>query len=86
MSGNPLRSEVTCPKCGAKETSVRDSRGAKDGTIRRRRECDGCKTRFSTVEIALDVLRGIQGDLEVLDKMRAFLQQPIGKRVDTEAA
>lgn len=40
-----------CPVCNNRETSVVDSRPAEDGmAIRRRRECDRCHYRFSTLE------------------------------------
>ncbi len=40
-----------CPKCGAIEDKVIDSRLSKDGrAIRRRRECIGCAHRFTTYE------------------------------------
>ncbi|MCR4278831.1 MAG: transcriptional regulator NrdR [bacterium] len=40
-----------CPMCSGSETKVVDSRMATDGTlIRRRRSCDACEHRFSTVE------------------------------------
>ena len=42
---------MTCPKCSAKETRVIDSRITKDElAIRRRRECNECEHRFSTIE------------------------------------
>jgi len=42
---------VKCPFCGHNEEKVIDSREAVDGAaIRRRRECDGCKRRFTTYE------------------------------------
>lgn len=42
---------MICPKCKHKTTSVVDSREANDGrTIRRRRECEDCKQRFTTFE------------------------------------
>ena len=42
---------MRCPKCGAFEDKVIDSRAAKDGgTIRRRRECAVCAFRFTTHE------------------------------------
>ncbi len=41
---------MLCPACKT-ETKVVDSRVAQDGfTVRRRRECDKCDERFSTVE------------------------------------
>ena len=40
-----------CPTCNSKNTKVVDSRLAQDGlAIRRRRECEKCTYRFSTVE------------------------------------
>lgn len=42
-----------CPVCGATDTSVVDSRIASEGTqVRRRRECNQCRLRFTTYEIA----------------------------------
>jgi transcriptional repressor NrdR len=42
---------MRCPHCGARETRVVDSRDLDDAaTIRRRRECAACTTRFTTYE------------------------------------
>ena len=42
---------MRCPVCNNRETSVVDTRPAEDDlSIRRRRECDKCQYRFSTVE------------------------------------
>lgn len=42
---------MKCPFCNNSETSVTDSRLAKEGEmIRRRRECDKCHKRFTTYE------------------------------------
>ena len=42
---------MRCPHCGARETRVVDSRDLDDAaTIRRRRECAACSTRFTTYE------------------------------------
>ncbi len=44
---HPMR----CPFCGANDDKVIDSRAADEGrVIRRRRECLGCKRRFTTYE------------------------------------
>jgi hypothetical protein len=40
---------LKCPVCG-KDTVVTNSRGQDDGSIKRRRECQKCKKRFSTRE------------------------------------
>jgi transcriptional repressor NrdR len=42
---------MRCPKCGCQEDRVIDSRASREGaTIRRRRECEKCKHRFTTYE------------------------------------
>jgi transcriptional repressor NrdR len=42
---------MRCPKCSSLEDKVIDSRLSKDGaSIRRRRECLTCETRFTTYE------------------------------------
>lgn len=42
---------MRCPYCQEPESRVVDSRASEDGTaIRRRRECNDCKRRFTTYE------------------------------------
>lgn len=42
---------MNCPSCGQSHDRVLDTREQKDGqSIRRRRECLHCRTRFSTLE------------------------------------
>jgi transcriptional repressor NrdR len=42
---------MRCPACGERDTRVVDSRDLDDSaTIRRRRECASCSTRFTTYE------------------------------------
>lgn len=42
---------MICPSCGAAGTRVVDSRPAENGSsVRRRRECEQCQTRFTTYE------------------------------------
>lgn len=42
-----------CPFCGKQDTKVIDSRLITEGhQVRRRRECAGCKERFTTFEVA----------------------------------
>lgn len=42
---------MLCPACGAAETRVIDSRPAESGlSIRRRRQCEACRHRFTTYE------------------------------------
>ena len=41
---------MLCPYCNYKESKVIDSRHTDSQTIRRRRECESCKKRFTTYE------------------------------------
>jgi len=42
---------VKCPKCGSEKLKVIDSRNADNiNAVRRRRECEDCGERFSTLE------------------------------------
>src|SRR5437016_9933279 len=46
-----VETKMRCPKCGAQDDKVIDSRSSRDGTlIRRRRECLKCGKRFTTYE------------------------------------
>lgn len=66
-----------CPRCSSEELSVVDSRS--DGnSIRRRRECEKCKFRFTTferVELSLPMVVKKDGRREAFDreKLRAGL-------------
>jgi len=51
---------MNCPYCNREGTKVNDSREGKDGTfVKRRRECQNCGKRFSTIERVLKL------DLEI---------------------
>ncbi len=41
---------MECPRCHHQGLSVIDSRDADNGSIRRRRQCDACRVRFTTYE------------------------------------
>jgi len=46
---------VRCQHCGTTDSKVVDSRPSEDGRqIRRRRECEHCGWRFSTIEVSKD--------------------------------
>lgn len=81
-----------CPFCGADATRVVDSRLAAEGAqVRRRRECPGCGSRFTTFETAELVLPRIvknDGTPEPFDeaKLRRGVTRALYKRpVSTEA-
>lgn len=51
----PTVGHYLCPLCNVlARTDVTDSRPREDGTMRRRRYCNECKGKFSTVEIPMD--------------------------------
>lgn len=43
-------SRVNCPDCQHAESAILETRTRSDGTIRRRRQCLNCSTRFTTLE------------------------------------
>lgn len=77
---------MKCPFCGEIENKVVDSRLKKDKTgIRRRRECLGCKGRFTTYEYVEDIPVVIvkkDGRREAFsrDKVRQGIQRACEKR------
>ncbi len=48
-----LRNSVPCPVCGSRSSHVRRVEPTATG-VRRRRVCNACLGRFSTLELALD--------------------------------
>jgi transcriptional repressor NrdR len=77
---------MICPQCSSSDTRVIDSRGGKDGqSIRRRRECNACGARFTTVEeIIRDGISVIKRDGSVEDfdqnKLVGSLKKALEKR------
>lgn len=63
---------MKCPFCASSETEVLESRVVDDGkAIRRRRECSGCKKRFTTFEKTKDTVLWVikkDGRREPFDK------------------
>jgi transcriptional repressor NrdR len=57
LSKKRYLSHMICPFCSQGETKVIDSRDTNDGKIiRRRRECEKCRARFSTYE-EMEIMR-----------------------------
>lgn len=77
---------MRCPFCSTEETKVIDSRLAANGyQIRRRRECQNCKERFTTFESAELVVPYViknNGNREPFDaeKLRTGLRRALDKR------
>jgi transcriptional repressor NrdR len=44
---------MRCPYCSSNQTKVIDTRSDAQGNVRRRRECEDCERRFSTLERAI---------------------------------
>jgi len=81
---------MRCPVCNNQDTKVIDSRLSSDGTsIRRRRECESCSHRFSTVEevelLDLTVIKR-DGRREVYNKEKIItgIRSSLEKRAYTE--
>src|SRR5207247_1371670 len=80
------RNQVQCPFCKAADTRVIDSRLAEDGSqVRRRRECEKCKGRFTTFEkaqIAMPYVGKRDGTSVPFDeeKLRKGLEMALHKR------
>ncbi len=83
---------MKCPSCGYNDTKVIDSRPVEENnSIRRRRDCPKCRTRFTTYEI-IDVYQPVvikkDGTKELFDKNKLLtgLLKACQKRpVDAEA-
>ena len=79
-----------CPFCQHEDTRVIDSRVSEDGaTIRRRRECEACGERFSTlenIEIKLPAVIKSDGRRDTFDarKLRAGFDRALQKRPVSE--
>ena len=79
-----------CPFCQHSDTRVIDSRVSEDGaTIRRRRECEACGERFSTletIELKLPAIIKSDGRREAFDarKLRVGFDRALQKRPVSE--
>jgi len=77
---------MRCPQCDTRDTRVVDSRDLDDAaTVRRRRECVGCSTRFTTyerVEAARLVVLKRDGTRQEFDrdKLAAGLRKALTRR------
>ena len=79
-----------CPFCQHSDTRVIDSRVSEDGaTIRRRRGCEACGERFSTlemIELKLPAIIKSDGRREAFDarKLRVGFDRALQKRAVSE--
>lgn len=64
---------MVCQLCGSRKFSVIDSRHNEDGTVRRRRICKKCGTRFTTFEITMDEYFTLRKIEELAIKMKEVI-------------
>ena len=80
-----------CPECGHRSSKVVDSRYLGGGSIRRRRRCYSCQSRFTTYEIRVDSLKDFM-DLSrsnadamalkvIVGMARTFLSKPMADKL-----
>jgi transcriptional repressor NrdR len=81
---------MKCPFCNFEETRVIDSRDTNENkTVRRRRECEKCKARFSTYE-NIEVLNRVvikrDGSEEIYqrEKIEEGIKRATNKRIQGE--
>ncbi|MDQ6962574.1 MAG: transcriptional regulator NrdR [Mariprofundaceae bacterium] len=78
-----------CPFCHHEDTRVIDSRVVEDGhAVRRRRKCENCKKRFSSLEriqlrLPLVIKRGGLRQPFDVEKIRLGMQKALEKRAIT---
>ena len=81
---------MRCPVCNHKNTSVVDTRPLEnDLSVRRRRECDKCEYRFSTIEETelLDLIvvkRDGKREAYMRDKLESGIRRSLTKRAFTQ--
>jgi transcriptional repressor NrdR len=70
---------MRCPSCSNNHDRVLDTREQKEGqSIRRRRECLSCKTRFTTVE---EMLMSLPYVIKKDGRREPFLREKLGKGI-----
>lgn len=88
---------MRCPYCGGEDSKVLDSRASDEGeAIRRRRECLGCRRRFTTFERAERLVLQVakrDGHREPFDRtkvltgmLRACEGRPVPREILDQAA
>jgi transcriptional repressor NrdR len=76
---------MKCPYCGSEDLKTLETRDSQDNTVRRRKECEDCRRRFTTYEYVETVelmVRKKDGRLERFDlnKIIRGLQKACEKR------
>lgn len=81
-----MSAALACPACGRHRLAVIDSRKSNGhGAVRRRRKCEDCGYRYSTIEISEAVFKSLvksdtlSGHRASLKRMVAEMQKMIGE-------
>lgn len=64
-----------CPACGAFRSSVVDSRRRLD-SIRRRRKCDACGEKWTTLEVNARLLLKVRKIVNLLPSVKEYVDTP----------
>ena len=59
---------MLCPECSSK-SDVADSRLMKENIIRRRRVCQSCKKKFTTLEVQMEELAKIENKVQLIGSL-----------------
>jgi len=97
MGAGVIFRAMRCPKCGTLDGRVIDSRDLDDSTtVRRRRECSSCRSRYTTyerVESARLIVLKSNGTREEFDRdklagglAKALTRRPVGAEAADQAA
>lgn len=70
---------MQCPKCKSVNVPCVDSRQTPDNLTRRRRWCEDCGIRFSTVEITVDEYETTKGKLALLQTILKAVENEVKK-------
>lgn len=68
---------MRCVKCQSENTRIIDSRMGDGNSIRRRRWCEDCGKRFSTIEITWDEFATLKGKESRLNGLLRIIKEEI---------
>lgn len=60
---------MRCTGCGKPMTKILDTRQKRDGSVWRRRSCEGCGARFSSIEMPAARLKAISDAADQIIKL-----------------
>ena len=66
----------TCPKCGDAGSTLETRMIPRSiGVVRRRKECQSCQERFTTLEVRIDELRDLMAAPEKYNQLVSLLDE-----------